>query len=101
MRKIFLFSVVAAAVPFLSVRADDQGPVQKTTDTVKEVAGKTSHAIANGARATGRTISNGVKATGNAIYNGAKATERTVGKGLHKAGNTVRSPRNGSNNHQS
>jgi hypothetical protein len=100
MRRIFLFLVVGAAVPFLSVRADDQGPVQKTTNTVKKVAGKTSDTIANGAKATGRTISNGAKATGNTIYNGAKKAGRTMGKGLHKAGNTVRSARNGSNSGQ-
>ena len=100
MRRIFLFSVLAAAVPFLSVRADDQGPVQKTTNTVKKVAGQTGDKIVYGAKATGRTISNGAKATGNTIYKGARATERTVGKGLQKAGNTVRNVGNGSNNGQ-
>ncbi len=89
MRKVILFSIIAAGVPFLSVKADDQGPVQKTTNTVKKVAQQTSDTIVNGAKATGRTISNG-----------AKATERTVGKGLQKAGDSVRNVGNKSNSGQ-
>ena len=89
MKKIFVFFLIAAAIPFASLRADDQGPVQKTTSTVKKVAHETSDGIVNGAKAAGRTISNG-----------AKATERTVGKGLQKAGHTVRNAGNNSNNRQ-
>ena len=89
MRKVILFSIIAAGVPFLSVKADDQGPVQKTTNTVKKVAQQTSDTIVNGAKATGRTISNG-----------AKATERIVGKGLQKAGDSVRNVGNKSNSGQ-
>jgi hypothetical protein len=89
MRKVILFSIIAAGVPFLSVKADDQGPVQKTTNTVKKVAQQTSDTIVNGAKATGRTISNG-----------AKATERTVGKGLQKAGDSVRNVGNKSKSGQ-
>jgi hypothetical protein len=89
MKKIFVFFLIAAAIPFASLRADDQGPVQKTTSTVKKVTHETSDAIVNGAKATGRTISNGAKATG-----------RTVGKGLQKAGNTVRNAGNSFNNRQ-
>jgi hypothetical protein len=89
MRKVILFSIIAAGVPFLSVRADDQGPVQKTTNTVKRVAHQAADTIVNGAKATGRTISNG-----------AKATERTVGKGLQKAGDTVRNVGDKSNSGQ-
>jgi hypothetical protein len=89
MRKVILFSIIAAGVPFLSVRADDQGPVQKTTNTVKKVAHQAADTVVNGAKATGRTISNG-----------AKATERTVGKGLQKAGDTVRNVGNKSNSGQ-
>jgi hypothetical protein len=100
MRKIIWFSIIAAGVPFLSVKADDQGPVQKTTNTVKKVAQQTSDTIVNGAKATGRTISNGAKATGNTISNGAKATERTVGKGLQKAGDSFRNVGNKSNSGQ-
>jgi hypothetical protein len=89
MKKVLFFFVIAAAIPLTSLRADDQGPAQKTTNTVKKVAHQTGDAIVNGARATGRTISNG-----------AKATEQTVGHGLQKAGNTVRSVGNRSNNQQ-
>jgi hypothetical protein len=89
MKKILVLLLTAAAIPFASLRADDQGPVQKTTNTVKKVAHQTGDAIVNGAKATGRTISNG-----------AKATERTVGKGVQKAGNTVRNPGKSSNNRQ-
>jgi hypothetical protein len=100
MRKVILFSIIAASVPFLSVRAEDQGPVQMTTNTVTEVAQKTSDTIVNAAKATGRTISKGANATGNTISNDAKATERTVGKGLQKAGDTVRNVGNKSNSSQ-
>ena len=88
MKKILVFLLMVAAIPFASLRADDQGPVQKTTNTAKKVVRQTSDAIVNGVKATGRTISNG-----------AKATERTVGKGLQKAGNTVRNTGNSSNSH--
>jgi hypothetical protein len=89
MKKIWVFFLIAAAIPFASLRADEQGPVQKTTNTVKKVAHEAGDAIVNGARTTGRTISNGAKATG-----------RTVGNGLQKAGNTVRNLGNNSGNHQ-
>jgi len=100
MTKAFLFLAIAATVPLLSVRADDQGPVQKTTNTVKKVAHQTSDAVVNGAKATGRTISNGAKATGTAVSNGTKATERTVGKEFQKAGNTIHNAGSNSKNGQ-
>jgi hypothetical protein len=85
MKRFFALLMIAAAVPCASVRADDQGPVGKTTNTVKKAAHETSNVVVNGA-----------KATGTAVSNGAKATERTVGKGLQKAGNRIHKAGNNS-----
>ena len=67
MRRRFVFLAIALAIPFGLLKADDQGPVEKTVNTVKNVATK-----------TGQTVSHGAKATGSALSNGAEATERTV-----------------------
>ena len=74
MKRFFALLMIAAAVPCASVRADDQGPVEKTTNTVKKAAHETSNAVVNGAKTTGTTVSNGAKATGSAVSNRAKAT---------------------------
>ena len=100
MKRFFALLMIAAAVPCASVRADDQGPVEKTTNTVKKAAHETSNAVVKGAKATRTAVSDGAKATGSAVSNGTKATERTVGKGLQKAGDSVRNVGNKSNNGQ-
>src|ERR1700732_2184749 len=63
----FALIIVLSLGASLAVRAQDQGPVEKTGKTVEKAAVK----------------------TGQTVEHGAQATERTVGKGLKKAGNTL------------
>src|ERR1700733_7457255 len=62
----------------LAVRAEDQGPVEKTGKTVEKAATK-----------TGKTVEHAASATGQTVKHGTQATERTVGKGLKNTGNTL------------
>jgi hypothetical protein len=79
MRKLCAILVIVLASPFGLLRADDQGPVQKTGQTIKKTAHATEQTLSNGARQTGRTLSNG-----------AKATARTVGKAIERTGGSIR-----------
>jgi hypothetical protein len=66
MRNYVLISILALGVP-LSLKAQEQNPVEKT----------------------GKTVEHGAEATGQTIQHGVQATERTVGKELKKTGNTL------------
>jgi hypothetical protein len=80
MRKVCTIIALAVLTPFAWVTAqDDQGPVEKATNTTKKAAAD-----------TGQTIKHGAQATGSAISRGAKATERTVGKTLERTGSKIR-----------
>ena len=74
----FVFFIILSFGASLAVRADEQGPVEKTGKTVEKAATKTGETVEHAATATGRTIKHGTQ-----------ATERTVGKGLKKTGNTL------------
>jgi hypothetical protein len=80
MRKLCSILALAVLTPFAWVTAqDDQGPVEKATNTTKKAA-----------EDTGQTIKHGAQATGSAISRGTKATERTVGKTLERTGSKIR-----------
>jgi hypothetical protein len=80
MRKVCTILALAILTPFGWVAAqDDQGPVEKATNTTKKAAHE-----------TGQTIKHGAQATGSAISRGTKATERTVGKTLERTGSKIR-----------
>jgi hypothetical protein len=79
MRRFIAILAVALMSPFGLLKADDQGPVQKTGRMVTTTA-----------QATGRTISHGAKKTGQLLSDSAKATARTVGKAIEKSGNSIR-----------
>ena len=70
MRHLALTIILSLGVP-LAMRAQDQGPVEKTGQTVEKAAKK-----------TGQTVEHGAKATGQTVEHGAQATERTIGKGV-------------------
>src|SRR5271166_2508648 len=72
MRHFALITILSLGVSF-ALRADDQGPVEKTGKTVEKAAVK----------------------TGQTVEHGAQATERTVGKELKKTGNTLEKAGNG------
>jgi hypothetical protein len=72
MRNFGLIMILSLGLS-LAVRAQDQGPVQKT----------------------GKTVENAAIKTGQTVEHGVQATERTVGKGFRKAGNTLEKARNG------
>jgi hypothetical protein len=77
--KYFALIIALSLGVSLAARAQqDQGPVEKTGQTVGKAAKKTGQTIEHGAQATGRTVEHG-----------AQATERTVGKGLKNTGNTL------------
>jgi hypothetical protein len=78
MRKHFAILSIFLLGVSLGVRAEDQGPVEKTGKTVEKAATK-----------TGKTVEHAASATGQTIKHGTEATERTVGKGLKKTGNTL------------
>ena len=74
----FAFLIILLFGASLGVRADDQGPVEKTGQTVEKAATK-----------TGKTVEHAASATGQTVKHGTQATERTVCKGLKKTGNTL------------
>ena len=77
MRHLVFFSILLFGAS-LGVRAEDQGPVEKTGKTVEKAATK-----------TGKTVEHAASATGKTVEHGTQATERTVGKGLEKTGKTL------------
>src|ERR1700724_259944 len=83
MRHLAFFSILLFCAS-LAVRAEDQGPVEKTGKTVEKAATK-----------TGKTVEHAASATGRTVKHGAQATERTVGKGLSKTGSTLEKAGNG------
>jgi hypothetical protein len=80
----FALIIVLSLGASLAVRAEDQGPVEKTGKTVEKAATK-----------TGQTVEHAASATGQTVKHGAQATERTVGKGLSKTGSTLEKAGNG------
>ena len=73
MRKHFAILSIFLFGASVVVRAEDQGPVEKTGKTVEKAATK-----------TGQTVEHAASATGQTVKHGTQATERTVGKGLKK-----------------
>src|ERR1700731_414114 len=74
----FAILIILSFGASLAVYAEDQGPVEKTGQTVEKAAKK-----------TGQTVEHAASATGQTVKHGTQATERTVGKGLKNTGNTL------------
>jgi hypothetical protein len=74
-------------VPVAALAADsNQGPVDTTTNAVKNGADATGHAIKEGAETTGHAIKEGAEATGHAVKEGAQATGHAVKQGAEATG---------------
>src|SRR5580704_3409830 len=81
MRHFALIIVLSLGVSF-ALRADDQGPVEKTGKTVEKAAVKTGQTVEHGAQATERTVGKGLKKTGNTLE---KAGGAVTGSSKHHA----------------
>jgi hypothetical protein len=81
MRHFGLMMILSLGIS-LAVRAEDQGPVQKTGQTVEKAAVKTGQTIEHGAQATGRTVGKGLKKAGNTLE---KAGNGTTSSSRHHA----------------
>jgi hypothetical protein len=79
MRHFALITILSLGVS-LGAQAQDQGPVEKTGQTVEKAAKKTGQTIEHGAQATERTVGKGLKNTGNTIEKAG-----TTGSSKHHA----------------
>lgn len=73
MRHFALIMVLSLGIS-LAVRAQDQGPVEKTGKTVEKAAVKAGQTIEHGAQATERTVGKGLKNTGNTLEKAGNGT---------------------------
>ena len=78
MRHFALIAILSPGVSF-AVRADDQGPVEKTGKTVEKAAIKTGQTVEHSAQATERTVGKGLKKTGNTLEKAGKGTTSSQG----------------------